>query len=120
MNNNQATLKKLEEMRLYGMVRAFRATMETGVQHSFTPDELISHLTDVEWDDRYNRKLTRLVHAAKFRCHATFEEIDFSLSRNLDRNLLLRFSDRGWLERHQNILLTGPTGAGNYVKFLLM
>ena len=52
VNNNQETVRKLEQMRLYGMARAFRATMETGVRHSFTPDELISHLVDTEWDDR--------------------------------------------------------------------
>ena len=48
MNNNQATLQKLTAMRLHGMARAFRATMETAVKQSFTPDELISHLVDVE------------------------------------------------------------------------
>jgi len=38
MNNNQATLQKLESMRLWGMLRAFRSTMETGVKNQFTPD----------------------------------------------------------------------------------
>ena len=39
MNNNQATLNKLTEMRLSGMERAFRATMETTTGQYFTPDE---------------------------------------------------------------------------------
>jgi len=112
MNNNQATLQKLVAMRLQGMARAFRATMETAVKHSFTPDELVSHLVDIEWDDRHNRKLQRLIKAAKFRYHVSFEEIDLGLSRNLDKNQLLRLSDCGWIKRHQNILFTGPTGVG--------
>lgn len=112
MNNNHTTLNKLQAMRLHGMVRAFRATMESGVKHSFTPDELLSHLVDTEWDDRYNRKLGRLLKAARFRYPASFEEIDFGLSRNLDKNQLLRLSDCGWIERRQNLLLTGPTGIG--------
>ena len=29
MNNNQATLQKLEQMKFYGMARAFTNTMET-------------------------------------------------------------------------------------------
>ena len=67
MNNNYATAQKLEKMRLRGMLRAFRSTIETGVKNQFTPDELVSHLVDAEWDDRYNRKLERLLKAAKFR-----------------------------------------------------
>jgi len=112
VNNNQETVRKLEQMRLYGMARAFRATMETGVRHSFTPDELISHLVDTEWDDRHNRKLERLIKAAKFRYRSSFEEIDLNASRNLENNLLLRLSEKRWIETHQNVLVTGPTGAG--------
>ena len=33
MNSNQATLQKLTVMRLNGMARAFRATMETAVRY---------------------------------------------------------------------------------------
>jgi len=112
MNNNQATLQKLQELKLHGMARAFRATMETGRKHSFTPDELVSRLVDTEWDDRHNRKLQRLIKAARFRYPASFEEIDFGLPRDLDKNQILRFSDSGWIERRQNILFTGPTGVG--------
>lgn len=112
MNNNQATLKKLEAMRFWGMARAFRATMETGVKHSFTPDELLSHLVDTEWDDRHNRKIERLIKAARFRYNASIEEIDFGLDRGLDKNQLLRLSDCRWIERHQNLIFSGPTGIG--------
>jgi DNA replication protein DnaC len=112
MNNNQATLKKLEAMRFWGMARAFRATMETGLKHSFTPDELLSHLVDTEWDDRHNRKIERLTKAARFRNNASIEEIDFGLDRGLDKNQLLRLSDCSWIERHQNIVFSGPTGIG--------
>ena len=112
MNNIQATLQKLESMRLHGMARAYRAIMETGVKRSFTPDELLSHLVDVEWDDRHDRTLSRLIKAARFRYRATFEEIDLGASRNIDKQLLLRLSDRRWIESHQNVLMTGPTGVG--------
>ncbi|MBW2596836.1 MAG: ATP-binding protein, partial [Deltaproteobacteria bacterium] len=112
MNNNQATLRKLEQMKLYGMVRAFTSTMETGVRNQFTADELVSHLVDAEWDDRHNRKLARLLKGARFRYSASFEEIDFTLNRNIDKNQLLRLSNCQWIESHQDCILAGPTGAG--------
>ena len=112
MNNQQATINKLEQMRLPGMARAYHATMDTGMHGSLTPDELISHLVDAEWDERHDRKLERLLKAAQFRRRAVFEEIDLTTSRNLDKNLLLRLSDSRWIETHQNVLLTGPTGVG--------
>ena len=112
MNNNQATLTKLDEMRLSGMAQAFRMTMESGAKNQFTPDELLSHLVDAEWDERHNRRLRRLVKAARFRYQAGIEEIDFSLNRNLDKNHLLRLSACGWIEEHQNLIVSGPCGTG--------
>jgi DNA replication protein DnaC len=112
MNNNQATLQKLQQMKLYGMVRAFTSTMESGSKNQFTSDELLSHLVDAEWDDRHNRKLTRLLKGARFRYKASFEEINFTLKRDLDKNQLLRLSNCQWIESHKDCILTGPTGAG--------
>lgn len=112
MNNNQATLEKLERMKLRGMARAFRSTMESGTRSQFTADELLSHLVDAEWDDRYNRKLSRLLKAARFRYQACFEQIDFGLRRNLDKNQMLRLSGCQWVEEHHDIIISGPCGVG--------
>ena len=110
--NNQATLEKMNQMRLYGMAHAFQQTMETRVGESFTADELVSHLVDTEWDHRHNRKLERLIKQARFRYQASFDQIDFSLHRNLDKNMLLRFSNCSWVEKKQNVIIEGPTGVG--------
>lgn len=110
--NNQATIEKMREMKLHGMLRAFQSTMETSVKNNFTADELLAHLIDAEWDDRYNRKLNRLIKAAKFRYQASIEQMDFQLNRNLDKNMILRFSDCSWISKNQDIIVTGPTGVG--------
>ncbi|GFP21042.1 hypothetical protein HKBW3S06_00268 [Candidatus Hakubella thermalkaliphila] len=110
--NNQATVEKMHQMKLYGMARAFRAVLDTGMGKDLTADELIAHLVDTEWDDRRSRVVSRLMKQARFRYQAFFEQIDFQLSRNLDQNMMLRFSDCGWIERGQNIIIEGPTGVG--------
>jgi len=120
MNNNQATLEKLEKMGMWGMMRALRLSMEAGSKADFTPDELVSHLVDSEWDERSNRRLTRLVKLARFRYRAGLEDIDFGLKRNMEKNQLMRLADCRWVEQSQDVILTGPCGSGNYVKRLLM
>lgn len=110
--NNQGTLAKLAEMKLHGMIRAFRATMETGLKQNYTADELLAHIVDTEWDDRKNRKIEQLGRIAKFRYQATLEEIDFTHPRKLDRNLILRLSNCSWVQNGEAIILTGKTGLG--------
>lgn len=112
MNNNQATLQKLEALRLHGMSRAFRGAIESGTKNHLTPDELLSHVVDAEWDERHNRRLQRLLKAARLRYAAGFEDIDFALNRNLEKNQLLRFSDCRWIEEHQDVIVSGPCGTG--------
>ncbi len=110
--NNEATISKMQKMKLYGMLRAFNQSLEAGMMDKFTADELLGHLIDAEWDDRHNRRLQRLIKAAKFRYQASLDEIDFNLDRGLDKNMLLRFSSCSWIEKRRDIIITGPTGVG--------
>jgi DNA replication protein DnaC len=110
--NNQATIDKMHQMKLFGMTRSFKSSVETGIDKNFTVDEFVAQLVDTEWDDRYNRKLKRLIRVAKFRYQSSIEQIDFQLNRNLDKNMILRFSDCSWVEKKRDIIITGETGVG--------
>ena len=110
--NNEATITKMQKMKLYGMLRAFNQSLEAGMMSKVTADELLGHLIDAEWDDRHNRRLQRLIRAAKFRYQASLDEIDFNLDRGLDKNMLLRLSSSRWIEKRRDIIITGPTGVG--------
>lgn len=110
--NHTATMQKLEEMRFTGFVRAYREMAETNLNREFTSDELIAHLVQAEWDDRYNRKLQRLIANARFRYRASIEEVDFTVRRNLDKNQLMRLSSSDWITKNQNIIIVGSTGSG--------
>ncbi|MCK4825514.1 IS21-like element helper ATPase IstB [bacterium] len=110
--NVQSTIQKLEDMRLTGLLRAYKETMETGLVRQISTDELIAHMVQAEWDDRYNKKLQRLVANARFRYKAGFEEIDYSVNRNLDKSVMLRLASCDWIKNHQNVIVTGSTGSG--------
>ncbi len=106
------TMEKMQQMKLTGMLRAFKQTMETNFTNNLTVDELIAYLIDAEWEERHNRKLNRLLNNAHFRYRASIEQIDFTQPRELDKNLFLRLSDCEWLRKADNVLITGATGTG--------
>lgn len=104
-------LTKMKQMRLLGMAKAFHLTLESGKNEKFTPDEMIAHLIESEWDERYNRKLDRSVSAARFRYKASMEQISFEDNR-VDKNQVLRLADCEFIKRKENVIITGSTGIG--------
>lgn len=104
-------LTKMKHMRLQGMANAFQRSLESGKNETFTPDEMITHLIESEWDERYNRKLERTVHAARFRYKASIEQISYEDNR-VDRNQILRLASCDFIKRSENIIITGSTGIG--------
>jgi DNA replication protein DnaC len=109
---NETVLQKMKQMKLHGMSTAFKASLEDGRKVNLTADELISFLVDAEWDDRNNRRVARRIKMARFRYKANIEQIDFSVERSLDKNLMNRFAECHFIDKHENILITGSTGIG--------
>jgi DNA replication protein DnaC len=102
---------KMKQLRLLGMAKAFHLTLESEKNEKFTADEMITHLIESEWDERYNRKLDRTIHAARFRYKSSVEEISFEDNR-LDKNQVLRLADCAFMKQKENIIITGSTGIG--------
>lgn len=102
----------MNQMKLFGMHQSFKGLVDTKGQQKLTQDELVNLLILAEWEDRENRKIERSLRNARFRYQSNMEEIDYEYHRKLDKNLLLRFTDCGFINRKENILITGPTGIG--------
>jgi DNA replication protein DnaC len=111
-NMNETVLQKMKQMKLHGMASAFKTSLENGDNVQMTADELISFLIESEWDDRNNRRIERRIRIARFRYKANVEQIDFKIDRNLDRNMMNRFAECAYIDRKENILITGSTGIG--------
>ena len=109
---NENTLTKMKQMTLHGMHNAFKTAIESGKTDHYTLDQLVSMLIDAEWDERHNRRIERSIKNAKFHYQSSIETLNFDTSRNLDRNLVLRLSECEFVEKNENILITGSTGVG--------
>ena len=110
--NISETMNKMKELRLHGMRRAFEDLRSGRAADSLSHDELVSHLVDAEWDERYNRKISRLLTSAAFRYKASIEEIDYARQRNIEKNTILAMGRCDWIEKGENIFITGATGTG--------
>ena len=109
---NETTLEKMRKMKFFGMFRAFKTSLESGKLEDYTADEMIASLVDSEWEDRQNRTLERQVKNARFRYKAAIEELHYHTSRNIDRNQIMRFAECSFIDKHENILISGSTGIG--------
>ena len=109
---NTTTLEKMRKMKFFGMHRTFKTSIKGGKTESYTSDEMVSTLINSEWDDRRDRSVERQLKNAKFRYKASIEEVHYHPERNLDRNMVMRFADCSFIDKHENILITGSTGIG--------
>jgi hypothetical protein len=98
---NEKTITQLKEMKLYGMHRAFRASLESDNMNALTTDEMVAHLVEEEWDERYNRKITRGIINAKFRYKASVEQMYFDTDRGMDKNQVMRLADCTFIEKKE-------------------
>ncbi len=109
---NEITFTRMNQMKFYGMHGAFRTAVETGKTDDYSLDQFVSMLIDAEWDDRNNRKIERAIKNARFHYKSSIENIIYDEARNIDKNKLLRLAECNYINKNENILITGSTGAG--------
>lgn len=61
---------------------------------------------------RHHRRTQLAVQQARFRYQASLEEVRYTPERQLDKSLILRVADLSFVQRGENLLLTGATGCG--------
>ena len=69
-------------------------------------------IIDAKWDERHNRRIERSIKNARFHYKSNIEGVNFDVSCNLDRNMFLRLAECEFVEKNENILITGSTGVG--------
>ncbi|MCJ7565413.1 MAG: IS21-like element helper ATPase IstB [Candidatus Aminicenantes bacterium] len=106
------TIEKLYAIHLWGMAKAFedQHTMPDIATLSF--EERLGLLVDQEVTERKNRQVRLRLKKAHLRMTASLEDLDYRSPRGVDKALILELGACRWVEQHQNVLITGPTGVG--------
>lgn len=109
----EQTLTKLNEMKLFGMARAFEERRTKPDHRDLSQEDFLGLLVDDEYLYRKNIRLKRLLLGSKLKISsAVLEDIDYSHARGLIKNKVISLQNTEWLDQHQNILIAGPTGVG--------
>jgi DNA replication protein DnaC len=107
------TLTRLRDLRLSGMAQALdRQQQQVGTYDALPFMERLGLLVEQECLEREHRKQERLVHQARFKLRATIQDIDYQHPRNIKQTQIARLAQGDWIERAQNLLITGPCGSG--------
>lgn len=106
------TLQNLKAMKLYGMAKALETQLDSADYEPLSFLERFGLLVDNEQTHRENRGLQSRLRKAKLRHTACLEDLDMRRNRGIDRSLLSSLATSKWVQSHQNILITGLTGAG--------
>lgn len=111
MDNNQ-TVEKLKQMRLFAMADLYHRDIKNNQLGGLSVDEYMGLLVDHEWEDRQQKKISRLIGQAGFKQKASIGDVSYTEARNLDKNMFARLATMGFMKKAENIIVTGPSGVG--------
>jgi len=110
---NEQTLTQLRTLRLDGMAAALADHASSSAASELRFEERLALLVQREIDWRDDKRLARLLKAARLKVSgACIEDINWRASRGLDRHLVTALAGCDWVRHARTILITGATGTG--------
>lgn len=106
------TLEKLQALKLTGMSEALDEQLRSPDIDQLAFEERLGLMVDREITARDNRRLKARLKKARLRQNACLEDIDYRHPRGLKREQIQQLLGNRWIQEHQNVIITGPTGVG--------
>jgi DNA replication protein DnaC len=109
----EPTMEKLHAMRLRVLAGAWIEQDKSPDVLALSFDERLAMLVDAEMLARENARLTKNLRDAKLRiAEACVEGIDYPRERQLEKAVVRQLATCRWVQEHQTVIVTGPTGTG--------
>jgi len=110
--NTQITLDNLAKLKLDGMSKAYQGVLALPVQNQPSINQFMARITEAELQERSARRTAMYLKQSKLRYDAILEQVYCNPERNLEQEKLMMIADCGFIDRSENILITGATGSG--------
>jgi len=105
-------LPKLRQLKLGGMVLTLDTRAAQALERQLSPTEFLALLLDDELERRSQQSLARRLKLSGCDQHKTLARFDFTAAPGLNRPFIQDLASCAFIQRHENLLLTGPTGVG--------
>jgi DNA replication protein DnaC len=106
------TIDQLHSLGLHGMAKAFNELAANDEAAGLGHADWLALLLERETVHRQDKRLGARLRHARLRHHAVPEDIDYRAQRGIDRGLLANLVRGDWIDKHDNLVITGPTGVG--------
>jgi DNA replication protein DnaC len=110
--NTEATLQQLRDLRLEGMAKSYEAILTLPAHKHPEAHHLLAQLVQNEKDWKQVKRTQIYLKLSKLRYAASLEEVTCSKQRNLSKEQVALYADCSYIDRSENILITGATGCG--------
>ena len=105
---------RLVTLGLTGMAKALDEQQRQPDIATLAFEERLALLVDREATERENKRLISRLRFASLRQNAVVEDVDMKAPRGLDKALFQKLVAGDWIDRHQNLLVIGPTESNSY------
>lgn len=106
-------LTQLRKLRLGAMADSLQLQLDqVSTYEGLAFTERLSLLIDHEMLSRDQNKQARLIRLARFKLMASIQDIDYRHRRNINKSQIAQLAQTDWLDKAQNLLITGPCGSG--------
>ena len=106
---DEETVQKLVGMKLTAMAQAFRDLLAQAPGSQMSLSEQAALMIDREWTDRENRRLSRLMRAARLSVSdASLENVWCDPARGIDKAVIRDLATGKWIRNKQNVIVCRP------------
>lgn len=103
---------KLRQLRLSGILQTLEVRVSQAVDQQLAPLEFLALLLDDELERRSQQHQVLMLSLSGCEPNKTLAHFDFSAAPGVHRTLIQDLASCVFIQRHENLLLCGPSGVG--------
>lgn len=112
MNDYNALLNNLEQLKLDKIKDYYPKYVETATKNNKTITEALLDLTKKEIEYRNERASQIQITVSAFPYRKELGDFDFDYQPSINKQEIMELNNLGFIERHENILFVGSSGVG--------